>query len=121
MTAWSRYDNRWTGVKARHVLDIVKPRPAASHVVFHSHDGYTTNVIPRMFAAPDVILAHSWEGRPLQKRHGGPVRVIMPRYYFWKSVKWIKRIEFLGRDQPGFWEVRGYHNVGNPWREERYG
>lgn len=120
VTAWSRYDNRWGGVSARHVLDLVRPRPEASHLIFHSYDGYTTNVTLEMFAAPDVLLAHSWEGEPLTREHGGPVRIIMPQFYFWKSAKWLRRIEFVGADRPGFWEVRGYHNVGDPWNEERY-
>ncbi len=121
VTAWSRYDNHWRGVRAQTLLDRVRPEPAARFVVFHSHDGYTTNVSLERFAAPDVLLAHSWEGRPLTREHGGPLRVVMPRYYFWKSAKWLKRIEFRDQDQPGFWEVRGYHNVGDPWREQRYG
>ncbi|MCW5750149.1 MAG: sulfite oxidase-like oxidoreductase [Alphaproteobacteria bacterium] len=121
VTAWSRYDNRWQGVSARHLLDLVKPLPEAKHVIFHSHDGYTTNVTLEMFSAPDVLLAHSWEGRPLTRQHGAPVRIVMPQYYFWKSAKWVRRIEFSSADKPGFWEVRGYHNTGDPWKEERYG
>lgn len=121
VTAWSRYDNRWQGVRARHVLDLVKPVAQGRFIVFHSHDGYTTNVTLEMFAAPDVLLAHSWEGGLLTREHGGPVRVVMPQYYFWKSAKWLRRIEFCEQDRPGFWEVRGYHNTGDPWKEERYG
>ena len=121
VTAWSRYDNHWTGVKATALLELVRPQPAARHVIFHSHDGYTTNVTLGMFSAPDVLLAHAWEGRPLTREHGGPLRIIMPQYYLWKSAKWLKRIEFRADDQPGFWEVRGYHNTGDPWQEERYG
>jgi DMSO/TMAO reductase YedYZ molybdopterin-dependent catalytic subunit len=121
VTAWSRYDNHWTGVAARHLVETARPKPEARFVVFHSLDGYTTNVTLDMFAAPDVLLAHSWEGKPLPRQHGGPVRVVMPQFYFWKSAKWVHRIEFAAADQPGFWEVRGYHNVGDPWKEERYG
>lgn len=121
VTAWSRYDNRWTGVSAAHLLTTVQPKPEAAHVVFHSHDGYTTNVALEVFAAPDVLLAHSWEGAPLSRAHGGPVRVVIPQFYFWKSAKWLMRIEFVAADRPGFWETRGYHNVGDPWKEERYG
>ncbi len=121
VTQWSRYDNRWRGVAARHLLTVAQPLEGARHVVFHSFDGYATNVSLEVFAAPDVVLAHSWEGAPLTAEHGGPVRVVIPQFYFWKSAKWLKRIEFLERDQPGFWEVRGYHNVADPWREERYG
>ncbi|MFQ5534006.1 MAG: sulfite oxidase-like oxidoreductase [Sphingomonadales bacterium] len=121
VTQWSRYDNDWAGVSSRHVLSVVGPRSNARHVVFHSHDGYQTNVALEVFAAPDVLLAHSWQGKPLPKEHGGPVRVVIPQYYFWKSAKWIKRIEFLVRGRAGFWERRGYHNVGDPWSEQRYG
>lgn len=121
VTAWSRYDNRWAGVLARDLIQAVKPRPGVKHVVFQSYDGYATNVTFEHFGAPDVLLAHSWEGAPLKREHGGPVRVVMPRWYFWKSAKWVKHIAFLDRDAPGYWEVRGYHNEGDPWKEDRYG
>ncbi|MFM2042174.1 MAG: hypothetical protein RLY86_750 [Pseudomonadota bacterium] len=120
VTAWSRFDNTWNGVSARHILDLVRPRAEATHIVFHSHDGYTTNVALDVFADDDVLLAHSWEGKPITTEHGGPVRVIIPKFYFWKSAKWVKRIEFLAGDRPGFWEERGYHNDGDPWTEQRY-
>lgn len=121
VTAWSRYDNKWNGVSARQIAALVRPKPEARHVIFQSYDSYVTNVSIDAFMDEDVIVAHSWEGAPLTREHGGPVRIIMPRYYLWKSAKWIKRIAFLDRDAPGFWEVRGYHNVGDPWKEERYG
>jgi DMSO/TMAO reductase YedYZ molybdopterin-dependent catalytic subunit len=121
VTQWSRYDNRWQGVKTGVLLAAVQPRPEAAHVILHSHDGYTTNLTLAHFAEDDCLVAHSWEGAPLTREHGGPARVIVPRYYFWKSAKWIKRIEISAVDRPGFWEVRGYHNVGDPWLEERYG
>ena len=120
VTAWSRYDNRWTGVATTDLLALVRPAPEARHVLFESYDGYTTNVTLEAFAAEDALLAHSWEGEPLTPDHGGPLRVVIPRYYFWKSAKWVKRITFSPVDRPGFWEVRGYHNVGDPWLEERY-
>ena len=121
VTAWSRYDNHWNGVSSHTILELVRPKPEARHVVFHSYDGYTTNVKLEVFAEPDVLLAHGWEGKPLAREHGGPVRVVVPHWYFWKSAKWVNRIEFLAEDRPGFWEVRGYHNEGDPWKEERYG
>lgn len=121
VTAWSRYDNRWRGVATRTLLDLCRPKPEARHVVFHSYDGYTTNVTLEHFAAEDALVAHSWNGAPLERVHGGPARVVLPRWYFWKSAKWVTRIEFRADDQPGFWEVRGYHNQGDPWTEERYG
>jgi DMSO/TMAO reductase YedYZ molybdopterin-dependent catalytic subunit len=120
VTQWSRYDNHWTGVAGRDLIALVRPKAEARHVIFHSHDGYTTNVTREIFEADDVIVALQWEGQPLTREHGGPVRIVIPRSYFWKSAKWVKRIEFSRDDKPGFWEVRGYHNEADPWREERY-
>lgn len=120
VTAWSRYDNHWEGVSARHILEVVKPLPEAKHIVFHSYDGYTTNVALSVFDDADVLLAHTWEGKPITTEHGGPVRVIIPKFYFWKSAKWVNRLEFVAEDRPGFWEERGYHNEGDPWTEQRY-
>jgi DMSO/TMAO reductase YedYZ molybdopterin-dependent catalytic subunit len=121
VTAWSRFDNAWDGVSARHILDIVQPRPAARFVVFHGYDDYTTNLPLADFADDATLLAHSWQGRPLPREHGGPVRAIVPKLYFWKSAKWIRRIELIAADRAGFWEERGYHEHGDPWKEERYG
>ncbi len=121
VTAWSRFDNLWQGVAAKHVVALVRPKPETRFVVFHSYDGYTTNVPRAAFEDDDVLLAHSWEGKPIPREHGGPVRIILPKLYLWKSAKWVKRIEYLPGDRPGFWEVRGYHNHGDPWTEERYG
>ncbi len=120
VTQWSRYDNHWKGTPARALLDLVRPMPEAKHVVFHAHDGYTTNVHLEHFDQPDVLLASEWGGKPLARQHGGPVRVLIPRLYLWKSAKWLRRIQFTISDRPGFWEVRGYHNEADPWREERY-
>jgi len=120
VTAWSRYDNRWEGVGARHIISLVKPKPEAKHVIFHSFDGYTTNVPLADFAVDNALLADRWEGEPITREHGGPVRIVIPHLYFWKSAKWLRRIEFTAEDRPGFWEVRGYHNYGDPWKEERY-
>ncbi|MCS6855006.1 MAG: sulfite oxidase-like oxidoreductase [Elioraea sp.] len=120
VTAWSRYDNRWGGVKAKDLMAHVRPLAEARFVLFQSSDGYTTNVPREAFEDDDVMLAHSWEGAPLDRRHGGPLRVVIPKLYFWKSAKWVRRITFSAEDRPGFWEVRGYHNHGDPWREERY-
>ncbi len=120
VTAWSRYDNEWEGVSAHHLLSLVRPKPEAQHVIFHSYDTYTTNVPLADFDADDVLLAIRWNGAPISREHGGPVRIVLPRLYFWKSAKWIKRIEFSQHDKPGFWELRGYHNYGDPWLEQRY-
>jgi DMSO/TMAO reductase YedYZ molybdopterin-dependent catalytic subunit len=121
VTAWSRFDNRWSGVRATDLLAAVKPRTEARHVLFQSSDGYTTNVPLAAFADDDVMLAHSWDGAALDRRHGGPLRVVIPKLYFWKSAKWVRRITLAAEDRPGFWETRGYHNHGDPWMEERYG
>jgi len=120
VTQWSRYDNTWRGVAAQTLLALAQPRPDARHVVFHAHDNYTTNVRLDQFDQPDVLLVHEWEGKPIDRRHGGPVRVLIPQLYLWKSAKWVRRIEFRTDDQPGFWETRGYHNNADPWDEERY-
>jgi DMSO/TMAO reductase YedYZ molybdopterin-dependent catalytic subunit len=120
VTSWSRFDNHWRGVASQTIVDLVKPKPEATHIVFHSYDGYTTNVKASVFADENVLLARSWDGKPIPREHGGPVRVVIPDWYFWKSAKWVTRIVFMAEDQPGFWEVRGYHNEGDPWKEERY-
>jgi DMSO/TMAO reductase YedYZ molybdopterin-dependent catalytic subunit len=120
VTTWSRYDNRWTGVTTRDLLDAVMPKPEARFVMLHSYDEYTTNLTLEDFASPDALLAHSWEGAPLTREHGGPVRLIVPHLYFWKSAKWLQRIEFRARDERGLWEANGYHNRGDPWQEQRY-
>jgi len=120
VTTWSRYDNGWDGVPVRALLDLVQPQPDAHHVLLHCHDGYTTNLDLHDFARPDAILAHSWSGAPLTEAHGAPLRLVVPHLYFWKSPKWLARIEFRTADRPGYWETRGYHNRGDPWAEERY-
>lgn len=121
VTTWSRYDNHWDGVLTRDVVLAVAPRDEARFVVLHSYDGYTTNLSVDDFAHEGALLAHGWEGAPIAAEHGGPVRLVVPHLYFWKSAKWLKRIEFVAADRPGFWEERGYHNRGDPWTEERYG
>ena len=120
VTTWSRYDNHWEGVGSRHLLSVVRPKPEARFAVCHAADGYTTNLPLDAFADEDVLLATTWEGEPIDREHGGPVRVIVPKLYFWKSAKWITRIQLTAEDRPGYWEVRGYHNEADPWKEERY-
>ena len=120
VTTWSRYDNQWNGVPVRALLDLVQPKAEAGHVLLHSYDGYTTNLDLHDFASPDAILAHSWSGAPLTEAHGAPLRLVVPHLYFWKSPKWLARIEFRTADRQGYWETRGYHNRGDPWAEERY-
>ena len=120
VTSWSRYDNNWDGVTTHDLMEAVQPKPEATHVLLTSNDGYTTNLSLEDFSSPEALLVHSWESQPLPLDHGGPVRLVVPHLYFWKSAKWLRRIEFATADHPGFWEVRGYHNHGDPWREERY-
>ena len=120
VTTWSRYDNQWEGLATRDLLAACQPRADAGFVVLHSYDGYTTNLALEDFAAEDALLAHSWSGKRLTVEHGGPVRLVVPHLYFWKSAKWLQAIEFLTDDAPGYWEVRGYHNRGDPWAEQRY-
>ncbi|GLK84485.1 sulfite oxidase-like oxidoreductase [Ancylobacter defluvii] len=120
VTTWSRYDNNWEGLLTRDLLDIVMPKPTAGFVLLRSYDGYTTNMALEDFAAEDAMLVHSWEGRPLTREHGGPVRLMVPHLYFWKSAKWLQQIEFRPADRRGFWEENGYHNHADPWKEERY-
>jgi len=121
VTQWSRYDNTWQGVATRHLIALVQPTPAARFVIQTSYDGYTTNLPLADFADDGVLLAHRWEGQEITGEHGGPVRLVLPKLYFWKSAKWLTKLTFVAEDQPGFWETRGYHMRGDPWNEERYG
>ena len=120
VTTWSRYDNAWRGLTTRDLMSLVHPKPEARFVILHSHDGYTTNLPLDDFAAEDAIFATHWQDAPITREHGGPVRLIVPHLYLWKSAKWVQRVEFSPIDKPGYWEVRGYHNRGEPWAEERY-
>src|SRR3954470_22928893 len=121
VTAWSRYDNRWRGVATRPLLAAVQPLAEAKFVILKSFDAYATCVPLEHFAADEVLLAPSWEGKPLTREHGGPVRLVLPALYFWKSPKWLRHIWFTDKDAPGTWEARGYHRLGDPWRQQRYG
>ncbi|MDP2654142.1 MAG: sulfite oxidase-like oxidoreductase [Candidatus Omnitrophota bacterium] len=120
VTTWSRMDNRWKGVPFRMMAEKAKLKPSARFVYFTAYDGYSTNLKLAEAMDEDVLLVHAWEGRPLPKEHGGPVRVITPRKYAWKGSKWVKEIIFLPQDQMGFWEARGYSNTAEPWDEDRY-
>lgn len=121
VTSWSRFDNEWKGVQFKDVISAVKPLPSAKFVLFTSYDEYTTNLPLDACDDDDVLLAHSWNRKPLTKDHGGPARVIVPKRYAWKGAKWIKEITFSDRDVKGFWEVRGYSNTAFPWENDRYG
>jgi len=120
VTTWSTFENRWEGVSFRHLMETVQPLPEAAFVYFTCYDGYSTNLPLSICDDEDVMLAYQWNGQPLTREHGGPVRMLVPKKYGWKSAKWIKEIEFLNRDRLGFWEVRGYSNTADPWTEDRY-
>jgi DMSO/TMAO reductase YedYZ molybdopterin-dependent catalytic subunit len=121
VTAWSRFDNDFTGVPFLHLLDQVRPRSDARFVMLRSFDDYTTNIPLADLLDEDVLLAHSWQNEPISAEHGGPMRLILPKLYLWKSAKWLRHITFMDKDAPGYWENRGYHRRGDPWLEERYG
>ena len=121
VTTWSRYDNDWEGVQFSELLKLANPLAEARHVIFHSYGGYTTNLPIAELDRPDVLLVHSHDGQPLTREHGAPMRMMVPHLYFWKSAKWLRAIEFVDGDRPGFWEMYGYHMRGDPWTEQRYG
>ena len=127
VTTWSRYDNHWKGVRFRTVAELAVPGDTACFVVTTGYDfapgtyiPYTTNLPLARAVEDDVLLVHTWEGEPLPREHGGPVRMITPKLYAWKGAKWIRRIEFVAEDQRGFWEERGYSNTAEPWLNDRY-
>ncbi len=121
VTTWSRYDNDWVGVPFVDLQALVQLKPEAKHVIFHSYGGYTTNVPLAELQDRENMLVHTHNGQPLTPEHGGPLRGLVPQLYLWKSAKWIRGIEFVAEDRPGFWEMYGYHMHGDPWTEERYG
>ena len=120
VTQWSRLENTWEGVPFRELMKLVKPKPEAGYVMAHCYGGYTTNLPLEIVMDDDVLLAHRHDGEPLAPEHGGPLRLVVPKRYGWKSAKWINGVELLAKDTPGFWEVRGYHMRGDPWKEERF-
>lgn len=121
VTKWTVLDAKWTGVKLADLAARAKVRPNARHVIFEASAGYTSNVPIKEALAPNVLIAHKYEGVPLARPHGAPVRALVPDLYFWKSSKWLTGIRFVASDRPGYWETRGYHNHADPWKEERYG
>ena len=127
VTTWSRYDNRWRGVRFRTIAELAVPSDDAHFVSCTGYDfapgthvPYTTNLPLARAVEDDVLLVHEWEGTPLPREHGGPCRMITPKLYAWKGAKWIRTIEFLSADRKGFWEVRGYSNSAEPWFNDRY-
>lgn len=120
VTRWSRLDLTWKGVHVREILKRAKPKPTAKAAMAHCAEGYTTNVLLSDLNDEDVILADTLEGKPLPKEHGGPVRLLVPKLYGWKSAKFLTGLEFLKEDTPGYWEERGYHMRGEYTAEQRY-
>jgi len=121
VTGWSVLDTVWEGVWPGELLKRVKLLPDARFVLVHSEYGYTTNLPLEVFLDNDVVLAYRLNGAPLPPEHGYPLRLVVPKRYFWKSAKWVRALEFLAEDKPGYWEQRGYHNNADPWQEERFG
>jgi DMSO/TMAO reductase YedYZ molybdopterin-dependent catalytic subunit len=120
VTGWSRLDNLWEGVSTSEIKKLVGILPDAGFVMVRSFGGFTTNLSLNDFFQPDVLFAIKHNGTPLTEAHGYPLRLVVPRLYFWKSAKWVNGVEFMEEDKPGFWESYGYHNHGDPWKEERY-
>jgi DMSO/TMAO reductase YedYZ molybdopterin-dependent catalytic subunit len=118
VTRWSKLDTSWTGVSLDTLLDGV--HTDAAHVLAFSDGGYTTNLPLADITGGKAWIVYDYDGAPLAAEHGGPARLLVPHLYFWKSAKWIRGIELRQADQPGFWERYGYHNYGDPWREQRY-
>ena len=120
VTGWSKLDNEWRGVSFRELMRRVRPKPEARHVMVHCYGGYTTNIPLDDLTHDGVLLAHTHNGDALAREHGGPLRLVIPHLYFWKSAKWVRGLFFMSENQPGFWEQYGYHIRGDPWNEERY-
>jgi len=120
VTTWSKLNMDWKGVRFADLAALAMPKETATHVLCYGYDTYTTNLSLAEALKPDVLLVHTFEGKPLAKEHGGPVRMITPQLYAWKGSKWIKRIRFLPKNELGFWEERGYSNTAYPWRNDRY-
>jgi DMSO/TMAO reductase YedYZ molybdopterin-dependent catalytic subunit len=121
VTKWTVLDSHWRGVRVAELVARASPKRAARFVVFEAAHGYTSNLPLSEATAPNVLVAHQYEGHPLPIAHGAPVRALVPDSYFWKSAKWLTGIRLVAHDEPGYWETRGYHNHADPWRQERYG
>jgi len=120
VTRWSKLDTTWEGVAIQTILELAGVRPEAAFAVAHCEQGYTTNMPLAVLDDDDVLLADTFAGEPLEPDHGYPLRLLVPKRYFWKSAKWIRGLELLDRDVLGFWERYGYHNDADPWKEERF-
>ncbi len=120
VTGWSTSDNEWEGVEVREIAERAKVRGGAKFVIFSCGDGYTTSHPLEVLLKPGVLLAYRWDGKPLPLEHGGPMRLLVPTRYGWKSAKWVRQLTFVKEDTLGYWEVRGYSNTADPWTEDRY-
>jgi len=120
VTKWTKFDMSWTGVRVRDLFEEAGVQPSATHVMEVAEYGYTTNLPLSDITTDQAIVAYAYEGEDIEPIHGGPVRIIVPHLYFWKSAKWVRRLELRDRDAPGFWEQNGYSMYGNPFREQRY-
>ncbi len=120
VTRWSKLDNLWEGVLFSTIAERVQPNPEARYVLVHAEQGFTANLPLADLRRADVLFAYRHDGQDLEPDHGWPLRLVVPHLYFWKSVKWVRGLEFLERDRPGFWEQNGYHMRGDPWKEERF-
>jgi DMSO/TMAO reductase YedYZ molybdopterin-dependent catalytic subunit len=120
VTAWSKLDTPWQGVLIDDIFAEAGIEPPTEFALAHSFDGYATNVPVKDLTGGKAMIATFYNGQPLSADHGGPARLLVPHLYFWKSAKWINGLQFTTRDEPGFWELRGYHIYGDPWREQRY-
>jgi DMSO/TMAO reductase YedYZ molybdopterin-dependent catalytic subunit len=120
VTGWTKLDTRWKGVRVSHLMEGLEILPEARHVVVRAAGGWTTNLPLDELLRDDVLVAYEYDGGPISAEHGGPVRLLVPKLYFWKSAKWLLGIEFTPDERLGFWEVRGYHALGDPWLEQRY-
>lgn len=119
VTRWSMFDTVWEGVRFRDFVELFGLKPAARFVIAHCENDYTTNLPLEVMLENDVLLAYKYNGEFLTPDHGFPLRTLVPQRYFWKSAKWLRALEFTRDDQPGFWEQAGYHNEGDPWKEQR--
>jgi DMSO/TMAO reductase YedYZ molybdopterin-dependent catalytic subunit len=120
VTRWSKLDTTWRGVRVRDLLERARVKPEGKFMLAYSDGGYTTNLPLEVVMDDDVLLAHSYDGRPLDADHGAPLRLLVPKRYFWKSAKFLRKIEVLDEDRMGFWELNGYHNDADPWKEQRH-
>ena len=121
VTRWSMLDSTWEGVPVTELMKLVELKPEATHVMAHAEQGFTANLSLDDFLRDENMLVDTRNGEPISAEHGWPLRLFVPHLYFWKSAKWLRGLEFMQPDRPGFWEQYGYHMRGDPWQEERYG